>query len=278
LKLALWHGWNVAVLCSMVSVSLGVMLYLRREALLATLERMDLGRLGPARWYEAALEGMLRLARLQTRLLQAGYLRVYVLVVFTIVLATVGYSLLRHGWPGMPALTGVRFHEAFIVVLILAAALAAVRSTSRLAAIAALGVVGYGVGVLFAIFGAPDLAITQLIVETLLVLLFVFAFYRMPRFSAQSRRGSRIRDAAVALGVGALMTALTLVAAAVRLHPPVSDHYGEVSVLEAHGRNVVNVILVDFRAMDTLGEIVVVAVAAVGVLALLRLRRGRSTA
>ena len=271
LELALWHGWNVAVLCSAISIALGIALYRYRDSLLGALDRLDLGRIGPARWYDAALSGVLALARVQTRIFQNGYLRLYLLVVLAAALVTVGHAFLRHGFPAMPEATGLRFHEVFVAALVLAAAMAAVRTSSRLGAIAALGVVGYGVGVLFALFGAPDLAMTQFIVETLLVILFVFAFYRMPRYAALSSYGSRARDSAVAAGMGALMTALTLVATTVEWHPPISEYFGDAAVIEANGRNVVNVILVDFRAMDTLGEIAVVAVAAIGVFALLRL-------
>jgi multicomponent Na+:H+ antiporter subunit A len=147
-----------------------------------------------------------------------------------------------------------------------------VLAKSRLAAIAALGVVGYSVALIFVLFGAPDLAMTQFLVETLTVILFVLVFYHLPESQIVSDWAARWRDAALALAAGALMTAFVLVGTPEN-YPPISGYFVEHSVTQGHGRNIVNVILVDFRGLDTLGEITVLAVAAVGVYALLKLRR-----
>jgi multicomponent Na+:H+ antiporter subunit A len=113
---------------------------------------------------------------------------------------------------------------------------------------------------------------TQVLIETLTVILFVLVLYHLPRFAILSSRRTRIRDTLIAGTAGALMSALTLAAFAVRNEVPLSDFFGATSYPDAHGRNVVNVILVDFRALDTLGEITVLALAALGIYALLRLR------
>ena len=149
---------------------------------------------------------------------------------------------------------------------------AALVAESRLAAVAALGVVGLVVALIFLLFGAPDLAITQFLVETLTVILLVLVLYHLPRFAKLSSAGARLRDAVVALSAGALITTLALGVAGVARDPALADYYAATSAPEAHGRNIVNVILVDFRALDTLGEITVLAVAAVGVHGLLKLR------
>jgi multicomponent Na+:H+ antiporter subunit A len=228
---------------------------------------------GPAWWYDVALDGLNRLASAQTRLLQSGYLRYYIITILAAVIGLTGYSLVAS-----VELTGpivgpdARFYEAALAGFLLVAALAAVRSQTRLAAVAALGVVGYSVAMVFILFGAPDLAMTQFAIETLTVILFVLVLYRLPRFAVFSSPWDRVRDASVAVVTGAVVTALVLTA----LHHPardrVSQYFAEQSVAAAHGRNIVNVILVDFRAFDTLGEITVLAVAAVGVYALLKLR------
>jgi multicomponent Na+:H+ antiporter subunit A len=165
-----------------------------------------------------------------------------------------------------------RFYEVGLAVLVLLATLTAVLSSSRLGAVAALGVVGYGIALLFILFGAPDLAMTQFLIETLMVILFVFVLYYLPRFANLSPPRARIRDAFVALVSGGLVTLLVLAVSSVQLHPKISGYFAENSLTLAHGRNIVNVILVDFRALDTLGEITVLAIAGVGVLALLKLR------
>ena len=123
---------------------------------------------------------------------------------------------------------------------------------------------------LFLLFSAPDLAMTQFAVETLTVLLFVFVIYRLPHFATLSSQATRLRDGLVAVAAGLMMTLLVLAAVNVPHPLQVSTYYAEQSWLAAYGRNVVNVILVDFRALDTLGEIVVLTVAALGVHALLR--------
>ena len=138
--------------------------------------------------------------------------------------------------------------------------------------------VGYGVALIYILYGAPDLAMTQILVETLTVILFVLVFYHLPRFAQFSNLASRARDAAIAIATGGLITALVLAAAATPPESVLAPYFAEHSKPLAHGSNIVNVILVDFRALDTLGEITVLAVAAIGVYALLkaRPRRGRS--
>jgi multicomponent Na+:H+ antiporter subunit A len=125
------------------------------------------------------------------------------------------------------------------------------------------------------LYGAPDLAMTQILVETLTVLLFVLAFYHLPNMHRTSSRAVRLRDAVIALLVGGLMTLLVLAATATPPTSRLAPYFVEHSKPDAHGSNIVNVILVDFRGLDTMGEITVLAVAAIGVYALLRLRPKR---
>jgi multicomponent Na+:H+ antiporter subunit A len=171
--------------------------------------------------------------------------------------------------------TDFRFYELALAVLIVLATLMAAVTTSRLGAVTALGVVGYSIALLFILFGAPDLAMTQFLIETLMVILFVSVFYFLPRFAILSNRLTRSRDALVGSIAGALMGAITMVATSIQWHPPISSYFTENSVPRGHGRNIVNVILVDFRGLDTLGEITVLAVAGVGVFALLKLKSSK---
>ena len=212
----------------------------------------------------------------QTRILQSGYLRVYLLTIIGTTVLLVGYSLasgdvfaLNLRW------SDIQFYELALAILILLATLMATFTSSRLGAVAALGVVGYAIALVYILFGAPDLAMTQFLIETLMVILFVLIFYVLPRFAVLSPPRVRVRDGLVALCAGALMTAFVMIATSVQFNPPISEYFAENSVARAHGRNLVNVILVDFRALDTLGEITVLGVAAVGVYALLKLRLGK---
>jgi multicomponent Na+:H+ antiporter subunit A len=232
-------------------------------------------RWGPHAWYERLLAAMNRSADVQTKLLQNGYLRFYLMIVVatTLCLATIPLFGLA-GSVRLPATLDIHFYEWIVVALIPIGAVTAVTARTRLGAVAALGVVGYSVGLIFVLFGAPDLAMTQFMVETLTVILFVLVFYHLRRFSTVSRWPAVVRDAAIASAFGGLVTAIVLVGSGVQLHPKISEYFFTHALSLAHGRNVVNTLLVDFRAFDTLGEITVLGVAGAGVYALLRLKPG----
>jgi multicomponent Na+:H+ antiporter subunit A len=140
----------------------------------------------------------------------------------------IGSLLLQGGlhWPEQ--LTEVYFYEAALAILIVIAAFAAVRSHSRLGAVAAMGVVGYSIALIFLQFGAPDLAMTQFLIESITVVLFVFAFYHLPRFDPLGPPGPRLVHAVVAIMVGALMTGLVLSAVKINLFPSISEYFIEI--------------------------------------------------
>lgn len=275
-KLALWHGVNPALLLSLGTVIAGSVLFAFRNSLRSALQKIEWA-WGPAYFYTAALHGMTALARFQTRALQSGKLSSYLAAI--IITVTVGgfYALSRiNNLNIIPArVSPFQFYDVVIAVLILVSAIAAVLSPSRLGSIAALGVTGTGVALIFLMYGAPDLAITQFAIEALTVILFVLAFHHLPKFSTFSGTSSRIRDAFIALFAGGLMTTLVLLAVDVHIADPISTFFVENSLSKAYGRNIVNVILVDFRGMDTMGEITVLAIAAIGVYALLKFRKGK---
>jgi multicomponent Na+:H+ antiporter subunit A len=152
------------------------------------------------------------------------------------------------------------------------AALVVALSRSRLLSICALGIVGSGIAVLFLIFGAIDVAITQLMVETLFVVLIAAVLVKLPRFPGEQHPGRAgvARDAGIAIGAGLIMTIITLGVSLAPIDLTVTEFFEENSLSKAYGRNIVNVILVDFRALDTLGEVAVVATAAMAVIALLK--------
>ena len=272
-KLALWHGVTTPLLLSLVALFGGIGLYLVHHRLVRALPGSTLAvRWGPTSWYDRALGAMKWTAQRQTQLLQSGYLRVYIAIILAAIVLLVGLMVLQVGLPIRAVTAGVRVYEGLAVALILAATLVAVRSDSRFRAIASLGVVGFSIAWLFHLFGAPDLAMTQLGVEALTVVLFVLAFHHLPKFGIFSDRRTRARDAILAITTGSVMTLLLLLVTGFSRYPPISEFHAEASYPLAHGRNVVNVILVDFRALDTLGEITVLSTAAAGVVALLRAR------
>jgi multicomponent Na+:H+ antiporter subunit A len=278
-ELALWHGLNVALAMSLATAALGLALYRGRAPLRAGLARAAAALpLSGDRAWDAALAGLQALANGSTARLQSGSLSRYLATTFATVVLLVGGTQLVRGSPlAWPAhLEPIPPHAWAITALIVAAALLAARTRSRLAAIAALGVVGVGAALLFLLFGAPDVAMTQLLVETLFVVIVASALLRMPRLADDLRsRATRARDAVLAAATGATVTAVLLAVLAVPFDPFVGDWFLDQSVPAGFGRNVVNVILVDFRALDTLGEITVVVAAGWAVHALLGLRGPR---
>jgi multicomponent Na+:H+ antiporter subunit A len=272
--LALWHGWSFTLVLSLLTVLGGIGLYAGHGAWRRASARWrGVARWGPGQGYAWVLAAVQRVAHAQTRLLQHGYLRYYLLVVIVCTVGLVGFPLVQQqGLWVLQQKSPVYVHEVWLTSLILVASIATLRSRTRLGMVAALGVVGYGVALIFVLFGAPDLAITQFLVETLMVILFVLVLYHLPDFTTLSGTLPRLRDALVVLFIGCLIAGLVLIALQVQWHMPISGYFAEHSLKQAHGRNIVNVILVDFRALDTLGEITVLTVAGAGVYALLRLR------
>jgi multicomponent Na+:H+ antiporter subunit A len=274
IQLKLWHGFNLPLALSVLTLLGGGLVYQNAGRLRWSAERLaGLSLYGPSAGYEWSLLALKRTAAWQTRVLQNGRLRVYLLVVLVSFSAVVGWELVDHieiprGGPWLE----IQPYELFIPLLILCAAVMAICSSSRIAAVCALGVIGYAVAMLFVMFGAPDLAMTQLAIETLTVILFVFVIYRLPRYATLSSRLVRVRDAVVALLAGGVMTSVVLASTFAHVPSRVTQFFADNSLEIAKGRNLVNVILVDFRGLDTLAEITVLAVSALGIFALMNLR------
>ncbi len=223
---------------------------------------------GPDAGYDRTLSGLAVLAAWQTRLLQPGLLHRYMAATFLVVILAVGASLSRGDVRLALGVDGVRLIELAVIILTSTAAIVAAIATTRLLAVTALGVVGIGVALIFMLFGAPDLAITQFMVETLIVVLLALVLVRLPgfRLSAAADR-PRWLHAAIAAGMGGLVSVLLLGVLAEPFDPRLSEWFARTAVPEAFGHNIVNVILVDFRALDTWGEIIVVFASALAGLA-----------
>lgn len=272
--LHLWAGFNIYLVISLATLAIGIGCYRARPLLLKIAARMvPLARLGPDAAYRGLLAAVLKFAGWQTRLLQTGTLRHYIRYAVLATSVLVAAALYRAGgFKGLENLSPISPRIALVATLMILAAFFTVHSNSRLRSILSMGVVGYSMAMLFTFFGAPDLAMTQLVIETLTVILLALAFYHLPPFLHGSTKRTRGIDLSIAVGAGVVVTLLVLAALDVQTPTPVSDYYLEHSYKHAHGRNVVNVILVDFRALDTLGEITVLTIAALGAFALLKLR------
>ena len=221
--------------------------------------------------FERLLARILDLADRLTKLTQNGLLHRYIATIVIAVSAFITVALFRGaGDFGLGRLAGAHIHEWILVLAICASAIMTTQARSRIVALLCAGGAGLGVALVFAFYSAPDLALTQLLIETLTVILFALAFHRLPAFHHHSSLGRRARDAVVAGFFGLLMTALTLLAAHTQAPSHVSDFFREASLPDGKGRNVVNVILVDFRALDTFGEIIVLGVGVLAIFAMFR--------
>lgn len=269
--LAIWHGFNTPLIMSIAALALGTLVYSQRHYLFALHDHV-LPRLNAKTIYDRAQHRVLALSQWYTSTLQNGSLQRYVAWLL-------GFALLLAAWPffQFDALLGGSIHAQPIdfvtttgAVILAAVALATVVfHRRRLIALISLSAVGLMVSLAFVRFSAPDLALTQLTVDVVSTLLLLLALYFVPQYSpTETTARRRARDTVLAglagLGLAALTWAITT-----RPLDSISNYFIEHSKPEGGGANIVNVILVDFRGFDTVGEITVLAIAALAIYALL---------
>lgn len=267
-SLSVWHGVTPALLLSGLTLAAVALIYATPGA---ALMRTWVPRYGSEDVYRAALATLHRVSQLIAPLLHSASLRTYVMIIVATTAAIGGTALLTD--PGLGSAvprTAIAAHDVLIVAIIIAGAIAATVARTTMAAVLALGAVGYGVALTFLGFGAPDLAMTQFSVETLTVLIYVLVFRHFRALGDLSPRLVRLRDGVIAAGIGLFIGGLLLSVATTETAPRLKEYFAAFGPTLGHGRNIVNVILVDFRAFDTLAEITVLATAALGVRALLR--------
>ena len=265
-KLALWPGINDALLISLAVIFVGAVVGWRAPLARAS-QRNPLGE----RTFDSIYNGTLAVSKRVTAFSQSGSLPVYVGVTLLMVAGAPITALLMGDTQPLQNVTSGSLLEAVVTLLAIALAVGVAVVPSRFTGALFLGGVGYAIAVIFALRGAPDLAVTQLLVETLTVVVFLLALRAMVRReSVPSHAVPHTLRVAVALAVGIAVPLFVLATRNARTQPSPAQEYFARSVSEAGGRNVVNVILVDFRGFDTMGEIVVLAIAALGVANLVR--------
>ena len=269
-SLALWHGVNAPLAMSVVALGGGIALYvgLHRWLNLHTVER---GR-GGKELFEAALERLVRLAHAVTAGIPRGGLQRFLRLLVLAALAAAAWPFLERGYstgPASPTAAGPALWTGWLIGV--AGALGTVAFVrERFVALVLLGVVGLMVSLTFVYLSAPDLALTQLLVELVTVILMMLTLRFLPlRSPGEPRPRRRIGDAVIALAAGGGVTALVY-AVLMRPSEPISAFFLERTLTEGGGANAVNVILVDFRGFDTMGEITVLAVAGLVIHALLQ--------
>jgi len=274
--LYLFREVNAAFILSMVTFATGFVLYLARDRIRALLARIIAA--NPIKFdpgWDRVLDGLKALAEWQTGILQSGVLQRYMVITFVTLAIGMGMTIWAKDALGPVVLNlaatfdDLVFMHWAVLLFITSGALLTAYTSSRMTAVAALGVVGIGVALIFIMFSAPDVAITQLLVETLTVVLVAVAMLKLPHLELRNEK-RRPGHAALSLVVGALVTIVIVAVVQGDLDRRLTDYFEIASWPEAFGRNIVNVILVDFRALDTFGEIAVVVIAALSAYALLR--------
>jgi len=273
-KLAIWHGFNLPLALSAIGLVGGVALYfgLQRGINLHRIERASTGK----RVFDALVRRLVDLARRVTRALENGSLQRYLLLLVLAAVVLGGAPLLEAG-PGFgdPPGTPAGIAGWLALALLVAGVLAVLRwYRERLLAVVAVGVVGLAVSLLFVLLSAPDLALTQLLVEVASVLLILLALRFLPQQSPPERRRGRAWLHGVVAGAFGAGVATAVYAVLTRPTRSISDYFLRTTVPEGGGANAVNVIIVDYRGFDTLGEIAVFGIAGLLLHALLRGRAG----
>lgn len=270
-ELKLWAGVNTPLFLSIATFVLGLLFYWRHVQLRAMLERSFQSIPNLDNGWDGFLDGLKSVAKWQTRIVQNGKLSSYLFGTFLTIAAGILLTLVYTGMPKIAVdLSDVEWKHTSIALLTIAGAILALVTNSRIAGIAALGVVGIGIALIFIVYSAPDVAITQLLVETLVVVLVAVVMLRLPSLP---KTEFRLNHALLSIAVGASVSLILIAVVSSPLDLHLTDYFEATSWPEAYGRNIVNVILVDFRALDTFGEIAVVVIAALSAYALLRTTR-----
>ena len=273
LYLSLWHGFNIVLILSIITIIAGALLYFvinpsnRNESRLKALDEVS-----PKLLITNIALGTRWFAFKYTRFFHNGYLRIYLMIITVFFTGVVGYKLfadvpLRVNTQG---LSEFRIYEFVIFIITLIAIYFITNTTSRLTAIAALGVIGYSICLIFVFYGAPDLAMTQFAIDTLTVVLFVLVLFKLPPFLKFTNSKIQFRDGLISVFFGILIALITLQVMVYPADKTVSKFYADNVYSLAKGKNVVNVILVDYRGFDTMIETIVLSIAAIGVYSILK--------
>ncbi|QFT90376.1 Na(+)/H(+) antiporter subunit A [Bacillus sp. THAF10] len=273
-KIYHWHGFNTELFMTLGVVLFGVLLYLS-VAKWGKIYEWFPQKLTLNKLYDGGLIGLERGSAAFTKSHMTGFIRDYLVMIFGFMVVLLGVLLFSTGAfeTNLTNVAPVGLYEVILALVMVAAALTTLITKSRLTAIISLGVVGYAMSLFFVLFRAPDLALTQLIVETVSVALFLLCFYHLPEIAKEMNRlRFRLTNFIISVSVGLVVIFIGLSVNSSRLFESISDYFEEASYAEAGGKNMVNVILVDFRGLDTLFEIAVLTIAAFGIFAMIKLR------
>ncbi|MFD2657275.1 Na+/H+ antiporter subunit A [Gracilibacillus thailandensis] len=269
-----WHGWIPPLYMSLIVVGVGVVLAFTRKSW-NSIYNFFPGKLSFNKVYDFLVDQSEKASAKITNLYMTGSLRLYMaLILVAILVCSFGVLWITDGFAfDTTGLAEITVHEILIALTMAVAAICTIFTRNKIAAILILGVVGYGLALLFVVYRAPDLALTQLVVETITVALFLLCFYHLPNLRERTEKASqKFINIVISVAFGTLMTVVAISAHSTKLFDKISDYFLETSYKLGGGDNVVNVILVDMRGIDTLFEIVVLGIAAFAIYGLIKLR------
>ena len=268
-RLALWHGLEPALFLSAIVIVLGSLMFAGRRRV-SKLQAKVPDTIDAGRGYGKAIRGVDRIAARVTHFAQTGGLPQYLSTILTVFVLALGFAaFVNRTWPDSVVLYDYPGQVLIALIMGISAVMAA-RVRERMTAVILAGVTGYGMVALFAFHGAPDLALTQALVESVTLVIFVLVLRRLPANIAQHNKPVRRKRRLLIGGlVGLVMGTIGVVALGARDFASIAGALPRLAVDEGRGDNIVNVMLVDIRAWDTMGEISVLIVVATGVASLL---------
>lgn len=275
--IAFWHGLNTPLIMSLIVVIIGTLLFLSMRKWVSIYNVLP-GELSFNRLYDYSVRSIDDSSKKITDFYMRGSLRIYMLIIlgtmfivsFIFLYATDGFII------DFSDLAPVSVLEMVVVFAITVAAIMTIFARNNVAVILILGITGYGVAILFVLYRAPDLALTQLVIETVSITLFLLCFYHFPKLRGRDESAStKLVNVIVAAGFGLLMTVVGIASFSSSTFEKISDYFIETSLPISGGRNIVNVILVDMRGIDTLFEITVLGIAGLTVYSLIKLRKDK---
>ncbi|ADI73820.1 NADH/Ubiquinone/plastoquinone (complex I) [Methanohalobium evestigatum Z-7303] len=277
-----WHGFTPAFMMTIITFVLGLLIYTKYESLASWQDRLNASYpwISVNYYYDAIVNNARTNAYKVSSFVQPGFVKTYInaLLILTIALIMIPLIVLSGDLIPQTLNFDVNPYEALLMLLMVVAAIAATVLPKYIPAIIALSSLGYMVSLLFIYLKAPDLALTQILVETLTTIIFLLVIVRIPQtFREKLSKANLTRDVFIS-GLVSVGVFIVLINATQGIVPPfesLSHYFIEKSVSLTGGHNLVNVILVDFRGYDTLGEISVLCLAALGVYNLIHSRGER---
>ncbi|MGK9161803.1 Na+/H+ antiporter subunit A [Bacillus subtilis] len=267
-----WHGVTTELLMTAGIVVIGTIGYLSLNKWKG-IYKLFPSKLTLNRLYDKLLTLMEKGSYRVTKQYMTGFLRDYLLYIFAGFIILIGGAFAIKGGFSFKTegMAKIGVYEIILTLVMISATVATVFARSRLTAIIALGVVGYTLALFFVIFRAPDLALTQLVIETISVALFLLCFYHLPKLRLKTKtRTFRMTNFIISLGVGIIVTLLGIASSSQRTKDSIASFFVKHSHDLGGGDNVVNVILVDFRGFDTMFEITVLTIAALGIYSMIK--------